>query len=589
MSSEDSGTRCTAGKTNAETHVTTVAASSAHTNPLPAEPILLATPSHLEELPADGKDVKVSEKAKPPAERMSTTVIKPPVMPAFSDGWGVPDPENSAEQNKRKNKKRNPVTRELSDKADGHKESQGNKATNKMGWPKIRKTKKTITTTATNEDGDSNNGGWGVQYSTYDPNSAAALMDWAGNWLPAPPHWETRGSFTNRNFFADIASWIEHTEKAQGTIVTINGSEIIIQKVTIDIENEAFTRTSIPDKTLADVVPKSWLPKKIEGQSLQTFWSSLIQSNAPLTIEETEKPPTKPNWQPYWTRYISDDLPYVKTLEVPDYHLDSDDEYHEVAQTDQGSAFKCTAKMAQKQRIKNNKKRSQKAEFRRQHNHNHKTNQSHNLHHPKLNIYLRTAKLSDFPQITDIYNWYVINTVYTPERSRRTTNMMTGRFTTSTEEKLNWIVAVMKNTSGNKVTRPRNDPSVMLAQQEKIIGFGYADDYYGMDSVYGYAAEIELYVHHEYLHMGVGKNLMDRMMFLLDPGHKTYNAVEWRVTEAEHKVPGSVRIIENVILKVPYVPDEEDQRMEWMETWLLDFDFKMVGILEKIGVKSSKW
>jgi L-amino acid N-acyltransferase YncA len=540
---------------------------------------------------ADDKDVKMSEKAKHPAKRMSTTVIKPPVMPALNDGWGYPVSEGNAEQNKKKNKKKS-VTRGLSDKADGHKESLGNKVTTKKGWPKIRKTKKATTTTATDEDADSDNGGWGVQHSSYDPNSAAALMDWAGNWLPAPPHWETRSSFTNRNFFADLAAWIEHTEKAQGTIVSINGSEIIIQKPTLDIENETFTRLSLPDGTLvplAEVVPKIWLPHRIEGQSLQTFWSSFIQSNAPLPIEATEKPPTKPDWQPYWTRYLDDDLPYVKTLEVPDYHLDPEDEYFEVAQTDQGSTLKCSAKMAQKQRAKNNKKRSHKAESRGQHNQNHRTNQSQNLHRPKVNIYLRTAKLSDFPQITDIYNWYVTNTVYTPERSQRTINMMTGRFTTSTDEKLNWVVAVMKNTSGIKVTGPRNDPSAMRPQQETIVGFGCADDYFGMDSVYGYAAEIELYVHPEYLHMGVGKNLMDRMMFLLDPGHKTYDAVEWRANEPEHKVPGSVRIIENVILKVPYVPKEEDQRMEWMEVWLQGFDFKKVGMLDKIGVKFSKW
>ena len=138
--------------------------------------------------------------------------------------------------------------------------------------------------------------------------------------------------------------------------------------------------------------------------------------------------------------------------------------------------------------------------------------------------------------------------------------MMTSRYTTSTEEKLNWVVAVRKNNSGNKASGPRDSVAVQ-SQQEMIVGFGCADDYVGMDSAYGYTATLELYVHPDYLHMGVGKNLMDRLMFLLDPGHKTYAAVEWRVREPEQMVPGGVRIIENVIINVPYVPGEEDQRI----------------------------
>src|SRR5579871_6153847 len=101
----------------------------------------------------------------------------------------------------------------------------------------------------------------------------------------------------------------------------------------------------------------------------------------------------------------------------------------------------------------------------------------------------------------------------------------------------------MKNSS-----KSRKDSTLVGLRQEKIVGFGYADDYMGMDSAYGYAATLELYVHPDYVHMGVGKNLMDRLVFLMDPGHKTYDAVGWRVTQPEHKVQGGVRIIENIIM-----------------------------------------
>lgn len=591
MESEDSGTRSIPCLTNAETHVTTIAFSS-HTDPLQVKPVLTAPSSDSRKLLTADKVIKMSEKLKHPVERLSVTVIKPPVMPDPDDGWGVPILEGNADQDKKKKKTKKSVTRKVPVECDDNKQSTGNKATKMKGWPKISRVKKTATT-VTDDGGDSDNGGWGVQHNAYDPNAAAALMDWEGNWLPAPPHWEGRSSFTNTNFFADTATWIEHTEKAQGTIVSSNGSEIIIQKPALYIEHEAFTRPSLLVDTfapLADIAPKYWLPDQIEGQSVQAFWSSFIQSEAPLTIEETEMPPTKPDWQqPYWTKYIDDNLPYIKTLEVPDYRLDPDDKFYEAAQTDQGSGLKCAAKMAQKELAKKNRKRARNAGFRRQHNQDYSARQSPNPHRPKINIYLRTARRNDLPQITDIYNYYVTNTVYVPERDVRTMAMMEDRLRTSIDENFSWIVAVLKNNAAGKAAGPCNGPAVMCDPQETVVGFGYTDDYVDRDSAYGYTADVELYVHPSYLHRGVGKSLMDRMVFLLDPGHKSYDAVEWCGSQPEHTVPGGARIIKNVIIKVPYASEEEHQRMKWMEVWLQSFGFNKVGTLNKIGVKHAKW
>lgn len=102
-----------------------------------------------------------------------------------------------------------------------------------------------------------------------------------------------------------------------------------------------------------------------------------------------------------------------------------------------------------------------------------------NEHSPQINIFLRPAEERDLPQVKDILNHYIANTIWCPEMEARTKADVKGRWEDVEAAKLPFLVAVDRSSKGNRTRTPNT-----IGIREHVVGFGYADDYNDMGGMY---------------------------------------------------------------------------------------------------------
>ena len=455
-------------------------------------------------------------------------------------------------------------------------------------WPKIPKGK----AAKLPKDEDS---GWDPPAPRdSDPNAASHLLDWKGDWLP-PPDWENRGRYTDHDEIKKWATWVDTTEHTLQDDMNINvsyyGSEITVTRNAVNIDHESYTTGS------CEVVPRYWIPKLMEAQSLQQFWASFVRNSAPLSFEETEEDPSSlPQWTPFWLRFVKDGLPFNEPLPVPEYSMDEADEYHRAYETDRGSMHKKPARQqvpSEDRRAR--RKRRSKANVTPTGFYSDAVHLMPQIDEIptciqklKVNCYLRVAKPCDDKQIANIYNHYVSNTVYAPEKNPRTVDEITKRRDEAHNNHFKCVVAVEKANRWRDVAGRDYRPSLSPAE-EKIIGFAMAGDFTVSNSMYRYTSEMEVFVHQQYRNKGVGSTLLDRMIFLLDPDHKIRSEVEWLETDVELVNPGATRWVKSITMSVPFAFEKENERMQWIEKWLNKFGFEAKGEWDRVGIKLNSW
>jgi len=203
-----------------------------------------------------------------------------------------------------------------------------------------------------------------------------------------------------------------------------------------------------------------------------------------------------------------------------------------------------------------------------------------NRHKPKANIYIRPAEDRDMAQITEIYNHYVRTAVVASERTPLTVAQWRTRWHGSMDEHYAFLVAVQMSAKGPSHNRRQAN--------ELVIGFAYAEDYGDSDGVYRYTCELQFWVHHDYPCVGVGKTLVDRMIFSLDPIYCTRGGTPFVGGEDElHYMWGGRKIVAKILILIPY-PADDDSNVKWQEKWLVGFDFYRVCTLPDIGHKFGK-
>jgi L-amino acid N-acyltransferase YncA len=411
----------------------------------------------------------------------------------------------------------------------------------------------------------------------WDSNNVKNLVDWDGNWLPAPVEWEGRANYKRTNFYANVLEWAKVTNMFY--LCQHNPED---PKVVVDITDERYSNS-------LEFVPRAWVPDIIDNQTLQTYWHDLQQSDFKAIDDGDLKDP------PFWHRFSGNDSSFQVRHVVPDAFLDPTDEQVEEGMYQKGKSEGCTAlelikehkrkaNMGSKQRMKAGKLERlarKKAAMEPV------ILPPPNPNRPKVNIFLRPFKAFDIVQMTDIYNHFVTNTCHVSDRIRRTASQMRSYIDYSTGNSLPAIVAVEK-TSNNK----RHDHCVtdLQATQEKIIGFASAEDWENMHSMYRYAVEVEVHVHADYLGKGVGKSLLDRMMFLLDPSYTSRDAVEWRLEENDPltlRYAGGARVIGTVFALVDFASGDRSRTI-WINRWLEQFGFTKKCELDNSGYKLGK-
>ncbi|KAI9721749.1 MAG: hypothetical protein M1812_002084 [Candelaria pacifica] len=198
-----------------------------------------------------------------------------------------------------------------------------------------------------------------------------------------------------------------------------------------------------------------------------------------------------------------------------------------------------------------------------------------NPHAPKAKIYLRPAGVADLKAIAELYRHYIEKTVCVPEREFIDEHVMRERLASVQDSKLPWLVAVeLIHANGRRY--------------ERIVGFGFAEDYTHSRTAYRYTVELEFYVHHQSLRLGIGKCLMDKLMSCLDPTYMPRGGYNFYAGNDDLKYrEGGMRVISKVLINFPY-DQKDDKTVKWLGDWMGQWDFKRMGTLEGIGFKMDK-
>ena len=205
---------------------------------------------------------------------------------------------------------------------------------------------------------------------------------------------------------------------------------------------------------------------------------------------------------------------------------------------------------------------------------------------PGLNLYLRSARPTDMSRIRDIYNYYVLHSICTPEIEKRTLGDMMQRYNDIHANKMHFLVACEKGGKIKARHKKRNPDDEDIILPDKVVGFAISDDYQDMLGMYRFTAEIEVYVDNNYYMKGIGKCLLDKLIDLLDPEYIERGGYE--IVGDELEGIGPSRIIKNVIAHLPYDKDKPE-RLEWVGRWLTNWiGFEKVGELPGIGSKDGK-
>lgn len=428
-------------------------------------------------------------------------------------------------------------------------------------------------------DGEIQNNDW----PSADENSPElCLRQWDGGWLPAPLDWQARNQYKSLGpdkFAEDIATWVNRTNNHY--LVIQDGTSKITVKI-VDANGKIITREN---------VPRSWVPENIEGKSLQEFWNCLLQSSPePLEGEDVR-------FAPFWQRYItqahnSDDqelADFQESLPGPEPKLDVADCGVILYQRAKNQTADMTSKQVLENKLKDAARDTARKEAIKQKQYKSMRKEAKrpvaapppNPHKPAANVYLRPATNRDDAQMALIYNHYA-NTHYSSAMAPITAAEMETRRRDVAAANLNMIVAVLKvkQTGGQRAN--------LQSTQEKIVGFAYTDEHEGPRSLFRYAADLEVFVHPDYARKGVGKSLVDRLMFLADSFYVSRDAVEWRpMSDDLHLVnAGGKRSLGTVHINVFY-PSDDAERLVWLQTWLQQFDFGLRAKIEG-GIKLQK-
>ncbi|KAJ4991853.1 hypothetical protein SVAN01_02703 [Stagonosporopsis vannaccii] len=423
----------------------------------------------------------------------------------------------------------------------------------KYVWPKTREIPRNLSggsqsdggvTFRSNSDGD----------PSYDVKK---LMDWNGDWLPPPEEWAARKGFTHRHFGQAIEQWATGHSRNCTNPMLIDSPDFSGVK---QANNEWLTK---------DLVPRYWLQDLIDTAAPRKFWEELPhRAPAPLSdVDIFEHPP-------YWERWEEGqpDNCFMKTLVVPEARIDRSDRDNEL-----GSRFAMLSandRLAAINDIKASKRR--RGEARRNRpviNSMHEGAQSPDRHlKPKANMYLRPVQPADVRGIATIYNHYIKNTVHAAETDEQTEAQISSWIDGIVRAGLPCLVAIAKRNQ-------RKVPQGYVS--ETVIGFIHLEEYAGLSSMYRYTFELALYVHPGYIRQGVGKCLLDQLMYLSHTGYDKKGGFEY-VNEFEYLKNGKHRTIKTILAGAHY---ERGAEIEWIADYLGEFGFRKAGRFSYAGYK----
>ncbi|KAF1942927.1 hypothetical protein EJ02DRAFT_344468 [Clathrospora elynae] len=400
------------------------------------------------------------------------------------------------------------------------------------------------------------------------------LLDWNGDWMPAPESWSARKGHSNRHFGEDMEQWMNtHTPECRGPMIT--SADAFRGLKTADGNNDECILVAGVCKEL---VPRYWLEAKVDSKTLRDFWKELPQS-APEPVSETDLTDA-PWWECYEDEVYEDEehrkFPscYLNGLAVPEANVDPSDEGNRVPSFKFASAEdklqdmekrrteKTRRTMARRNRpIPESKFPIPQMEDRRL--------------RPAANIYIRPVQPADVRGIAELYNYYVEKTIYAIEFDGRTETQIRDRINDSVHAGLPYLVAI------SKANPSKLSPGYV---NEKIVGYVSLDDYCDQSSMYRFTFEMELFVHPGFLRQGVGSCLLDRVLEMANTGYNARGGYEY-INKFDYLKTGPARVIKTIVLNVHHKSGEDP---EWQMKFLKAFKFTRKGALTQMGFKKEQ-
>jgi L-amino acid N-acyltransferase YncA len=203
---------------------------------------------------------------------------------------------------------------------------------------------------------------------------------------------------------------------------------------------------------------------------------------------------------------------------------------------------------------------------------------------PQVNIYLRPAIRTDTDQLTELYNWYVLNSPRTTDIELIQSWEMKGRLDDCLSAKLPFIVAVSRE---HKSLR-------RLKGTERIVGFASATDFSQSNLTERISAELEVYVHPDWTHKGVGRTLIDKLLDSTDRGHLlTATATFTCDPDIKHLYSaGGGRDLNVLIFIIRHFKNPRpgaDEDISGLKEWLInEFGFEESGCIKGAGTKFKR-
>ncbi|KAH7066636.1 hypothetical protein BKA63DRAFT_425662 [Paraphoma chrysanthemicola] len=415
----------------------------------------------------------------------------------------------------------------------------------KTVWPKNRDMK------AVSTDSSSDGGISFRSDSNGDPDyDVKKLMDWNGDWLPAPEQWAARKGHTDRHFGRVIEDWM-------------NGHDEYCDKP-MEIDSH-FT-----EEGCKELVPRYWVITKIESDSLGTFWARFTE-RAPSPVSDIDVMAEPP----FWERYEDGVSPYSNGLVVPEANVDPADPENNMGGVD--LLISATERVS---RIEEKKFRAHARILARQRRPLRDVAPAGSAPEdrsiqPKSNVYFRPVKPADVEGIGAIYNHYVENTIYAPEFDGQNVQDIAEHADAIVEAGLPFLVAVAR---GNQPRGPKGYVS------ERIVGFIYLDDWHERSSIYRYTFKLELYVHPGYTSQNIGSCLLDKLLEMASTGYKARDGYEYK-NDSDYLKTGPSRVIKTIILQVL---KENGEKPEETSKFLKQFNFSCAGHITNMGFKFGK-
>ncbi|CAE7030388.1 hypothetical protein CFE70_004141 [Pyrenophora teres f. teres 0-1] len=447
----------------------------------------------------------------------------------------------------------------------------------KTVWPKARDMK--YVPHSSDDDG-------GVETksnSNGDPDyDIKKLLDWNGDWLPAPESWSARKGHEDRHFGQHIEQWMNnHSPECIKPIYfpqpTFNG-----HAKTTRISDKNHTEYVLDEgQVCKELAPHYWLEARVGDETLRDAWKRICASDLE-PIDEGDLAEHLPWWERYEDIVYTEDgqenpSPFINPLEVPEARIDFADSSHPVEEWQLASA---EAKLQARKRRMDDKQRKMLA---RRNRPAPATAQlappmEDRRLRPKTNMYIRPVQPADVRGITEIYNWYVENSIHAIEFDGRTEAQMGQRISDITSAGLPYLVAIDR---GNR-SRLTNE-----YVNEKIVGFIKLEDYCGQSTLFRYTFDMELFVHPGFLNKGIGKCLMDRILEMADTSYYARGGYEY-INNFEYLKAGPSRVIKTILINVHHENGGDSMENGWQSKFLSTFKFNRSGRLPKVGYKNDK-